>query len=149
MPESVCMGQLHLSKACWELLLSDDQPHSDYNGHWQRALCMVAVLQKFPIKPIEEIKKENAIKQIKMALRYVQNTGTCYPGLGWICQVQLGWGLGLSPGSWQTSLVGSMSRYSAQILICIIYRIHFTEHHPNWKSHSTVGQLISHIYIYI
>ena len=30
--------------------------------------------------------------------------------------------IGLSPGSWQTSLgLGSMSRYSAQILICIIY----------------------------
>ena len=24
MPESVLMGQLHLSKACWELWLSDD-----------------------------------------------------------------------------------------------------------------------------
>ena len=36
--------QLHLSKACWELWLSDGQPHSDYNGQWQRALCMMAVL---------------------------------------------------------------------------------------------------------
>ena len=27
-------GQLHLSKACWELWLSDGQPHSDYNGQW-------------------------------------------------------------------------------------------------------------------
>ena len=39
------LGQLHLSKACWELWLSDDQPHSDYNGQWQMALCVVAVLQ--------------------------------------------------------------------------------------------------------
>ena len=38
MPESVLMGQLHISKRCWELWLSDDQPHSDYNGQWQRAL---------------------------------------------------------------------------------------------------------------
>ena len=55
----------------------------------------------------------------------MQNTGTCDPGLGWICQVQLGFGLfGLSPGSWQTSLaLGSMSRYSAQIIICMIYHI--------------------------
>ena len=45
MPEGVLMGQLHLSKACWELWLSDDQPHSDYNGQLQRALCIVAVLQ--------------------------------------------------------------------------------------------------------
>ena len=35
--------------------------------------------------------------------------------------------IGLSPGSWQTSLgLGSMSRYSAQILICIIRTIHNT-----------------------
>ena len=46
----------------------------------------------------------------------MQNTGTCYPGLGWICQVHIG----LSPGSWQTSLVlGRMCRYSSQILIFI------------------------------
>ena len=40
-------------------------------------------------------------------LRSVQNTGTCYPGQGWFVR-NLGWGL------------GSMSRYSAQILICFI-----------------------------
>ena len=44
-------------------------------------------------------------------LRCVQNTGTSYPGLGWIYQAH--------QDSWQTSLgLGSMSRYSAQILIC-------------------------------
>ena len=26
--------ELHLSNACWELWLSDDQPQSDYNGQW-------------------------------------------------------------------------------------------------------------------
>ena len=41
----VFLGQLHLSKACWELWLSDGQPHSDYNGQWHRALCILAVLQ--------------------------------------------------------------------------------------------------------
>ena len=35
--------ELHLSKTCWELWLSDEQPHSDYKGQWQRPLCMVAV----------------------------------------------------------------------------------------------------------
>ena len=40
-------------------------------------------------------------------LRSVQNTGTCYPGQGWFVR-NLGWGL------------GSMYRYSAQILICFI-----------------------------
>ena len=57
----------------------------------------------------------------------MQNTGTCYPGLGWICQVHLGARpIGLSPGSWQTSLgLGSMSRYSAQILICIFQHGYF------------------------
>ena len=44
MPESVFI-QLHLSKACWEIRLFDDQPHSDYNGQWQRPLCVVAVPQ--------------------------------------------------------------------------------------------------------
>ena len=29
-------------------------------------------------------------------LRSVQNTGTCYPGLGWICQVHLDFGLSAS-----------------------------------------------------
>ena len=31
-----------------------------------------------------------------LSLRSVQNTGTCYPGLGWICQVHLGFGLSAS-----------------------------------------------------
>ena len=28
-----------------EIWLSDDQPHPDYNGQWQRGLCIVAVRQ--------------------------------------------------------------------------------------------------------
>ena len=123
MPENILMGQLHLSKACWELWLSDDQPHSDYNGQWQRALAVhTGSPAKFPTKPTEEWKKNRkmyAIKQIKICAEYrdmlprprLDLSGT--PGLRPI---------GLSPGSWQTSLgLGSMSRYSAQILICIIY----------------------------
>ena len=77
---------------------------------------------KFPPKPTEEWKKNRkmyAIKQIKICAEYrdmlprprLDLSGT--PGLRPI---------GLSPGSWQTSLgLGSMSRYSAQILICIFY----------------------------
>ena len=62
-------------------------------------------------------RKMYAIKQIKICAEYrdmlprprLDLSGT--PGLRPI---------GLSPGSWQTSLgLGSMSRYSAQILICI------------------------------
>ena len=113
-------GQLHLSKACWELWLSDGQPHSDYNGQWQRALCMMAVLyssQPNPQRKQQQKRKMYAIKQIKICAEYrdmlprprLDLSGT--PGLRPI---------GLSPGSWQTSLgLGSMSRYSAQILICI------------------------------
>ena len=120
MPENVLMGQLHLSKAWWELWLSDDQPHSDYNGQWQRALCILAVLQSSqpnPQRNEKKIRKMYAIKQIKICAEYrdmlprprLDLSGT--PGLRPI---------GLSPGSWQTSLgLGSMSRYSAQILICI------------------------------
>ena len=62
-------------------------------------------------------RKMYAIKQIKISAEYrdmlprprLDLSGT--PGIRPI---------GLSPGSWQTSLgLGSMSRYSAQILICI------------------------------
>ena len=106
MPENVLMGQLHLSKACWKLWLSDDQPHSDYNGQWQRALCILAVLQSSQPNP-QRNEKTYAIKQIKICAEYrdmlprprLDLSGT--PGLRLI---------GL----------GSMSRYSAQILICII-----------------------------
>ena len=66
---------------------------------------------------MKKIRKMYAIKQIKICAEYrdmlprprLDLSGT--PGLRPI---------GLSPGSWQTSLgLGSMSRYSAQILICI------------------------------
>ena len=75
---------------------------------------------QFPTKPTEETKKGKmyTIKQIKICAEYrdmlprprLDLSGT--PGLRPI---------GLSPGSWQTCLgLGSMSRYSAQILICIL-----------------------------
>ena len=75
---------------------------------------------KCPTKPTEEWKKRKmyAIKQIKICAEYwdmlprprLDLSGT--PGLR---------SIGLSPGSWQTSLgLGSMSRYSAQILICML-----------------------------
>ena len=104
MPESVLISQLHLSKACLELWLSDDQPHSDYNGQWQRALCILAVLQSSQPNP-----QRNEKKRKMYAINRLDLSGT--PGLRPI---------GLSPGFWQTSLgLGSMSWYSAQILICI------------------------------
>ena len=119
MPGSVLMGQLHISKACWELWLYDDQPHSDYNGQWQRALCILAVPQISQPNPQrnKKIRKLYAIKQIKICAEYrdmlprprLDLSGT--PGLRPIR---------LSAGFWQTSIgLGSMSRYSAQILICI------------------------------
>ena len=72
MPDSVLMGQLHLSKACWELWLSDDQPHSDYNGQWQRALCILTVLQSSQPNPQrnEKNRKMYAIKHIKICAEY-------------------------------------------------------------------------------
>ena len=75
---------------------------------------------KFLTKPTEEWKynrKMYALKQIKICAEYrdmlprprLDLSGT--PGLRPIS---------LNPGSWQTNLgLGSMSRYSAQILICI------------------------------
>ena len=79
----------------------------------------MAVLHSSQPNPQRKWKKRKmyAIKQIKICAEYrdmlprprLDLSGT--PGLRPI---------GLSPGSWQTSLgLGSMSRYSAQILICI------------------------------
>ena len=127
MPENVFMDQLHLNKACWELWLSDDQPHSDHNGQWQRALCMVAVLQSSQPNPQRNKKnwKMYAIKQIRICAEY--RDMLLRPRLGLSGTPGL-WPTCLSPGSWQTSLsLGSMSRYSAQILICIPK--HFTQCH--------------------
>ena len=121
MPENVLMGQLHLSKACWELWLFDDQPHSDYNGQWQRALCILAVLQSSQPNPQRNeifFRKMHAIKQIKICAEYLDMLPRPRLDLSGTPRLRP---IGLSPGSWQTSLgLGSMSRYSAQILICII-----------------------------
>ena len=131
--QSVLMGRLHLSKACWELWLSDDQPHSDYDGQWQRALCILAVLQSSQPNPQrnEKSRKMYAIKQVKICAEYwdmlprprLDLSGA--PGLRPI---------GLSPGSWQTSLgLGSMSRYSAQILICITFSLLWSTFVVSWN----------------
>ena len=117
MPESVLMDQLHLSKACWELWLSDDQPHSDYNGQWQRALCILAVLQSSQPNPQREKRKMYAIKQIKICAEYRDMLPRPRLDLSGTSRLRP---IGHSPGSWQSSLgLGSMSRYSSQILICI------------------------------
>ena len=80
-------------------------------AHWQS--CKVPNQTH---RGMKKIRKMYAIKQIKICAEYrdmlprprLDLSGT--PGL---------WPIGLSPGSWQTSLgLGSMSRYSAQILIC-------------------------------
>ena len=155
MPESVsscCPSARHAGR--FDCLMSTEQPHSDNNEQWQGALCMVAVLQGSQPNPQRnwKLKKMYAIKQIKICAEYrdmlprprLDLSGT--PGLRPI---------GLSPGSWQTSLgLGSMSRYSAQILICIInaravgprtpYRVgglagDFTR---AWVSHSLVNHWI-------
>ena len=72
---------------------------------------------------MQNIRKMYVIKQIKICAEYrdmlprarLDLSGT--PGLRPI---------GLSPGSWQTSLgLGSMSRFSAQILICITHMLIF------------------------
>ena len=86
----------------------------------------MAVLHSSQPNPQRKQKKRKmyAIKQIKICAEYrdmlprprLDLSGT--PGLRPI---------GLSPGSWQTSLgLGSMSRYSAQILICISNRRFFS-----------------------
>ena len=54
-------------------------------------------------------------------LRSVQNTVTCYSGQGWFVR-NLGWPIGRNSGAPDKSSrgLGSMSRYSAQILTCYI-----------------------------
>ena len=75
---------------------------------------------KFPTKPTEEWKKNRkmyAIKQIKICAEYRDMLPRPRLDLSGTPRLRP---IGLSPGSWQTSLgLGSMSRYSAQILICI------------------------------
>ena len=56
--QRVFLGQLHLSRACWELWLSDGQPHSDYNGrghcaYWQS--CKVPNQTHRGIKEMENV----------------------------------------------------------------------------------------------
>ena len=61
------------------------------------------------------------LAKISYKLKFVQNTGTYYPGQGWF--------VGLSPGVADNSSrgQGSMSRYSAQILICfVVYILQFS-----------------------
>ena len=66
---------------------------------------------------MKKIRKMYAIKQIKICAEYRDMLPR--PRLDLSCTSGLR-PIGLSPGSWQTSLgLGSMSRYSAQILICI------------------------------
>ena len=76
---------------------------------------------KFSTKPTEEwkkIRKMYAIKQIKICAEYRDMLPRPRLDLSGTHGLRP---IGLSPGSWQTSLgLGSMSRYSAQILICIV-----------------------------
>ena len=95
----------------------DDQPHSDYNG---RGHCAYWQSCKAPNQTHRGIKKRKiyAMKQIKIYAEYRDMLPR--PRLDWSGTPGL-WPIGLSPGSWQTSLdLGSMSRYSAQILIYIL-----------------------------
>ena len=133
MPESVLMVQLHLKQGMLKALIV--WWPASFWLQWTMAEGTVHTGSpaKFPTKPTEEWKKNRkmyAIKQINICAEYrdmlprprLDLSGT--PGLRPI---------GLSPGSWQTSLgLGSMSRYSAQILICIIciyiYIYLFTRH---------------------
>ena len=68
---------------------------------------------------MKKFRKMYAIKQIKICAEY--RDMLTRPRLDLSGTPEL-WPIGLSPGSWQTSLgLGSMSRYSAQILICITF----------------------------
>ena len=90
------------------ITMDNDRGHCAY---WQSC--------KVPNQTHRGIKKWKiyAIKQIKICAEYRDMLPR--PRLDLSCTPRLR-PIGLSPGSWQTSLgLGSMSRYSAQILICI------------------------------
>ena len=67
-------------------------------------------------------------------LRSVQNTGTCYPRPRLVCQEPGLRPIGRSPGVPDKSSrgLGSMSRYSSQILICFIAYIFLIFFIPLW-----------------
>ena len=74
---------------------------------------------KFPTKPTEKWKKRKmyAIKQVKICAEYRDMLPRLRLDLSGTHGLRP---IGLSPGSWQISVgLGSMSRYSAHILICI------------------------------
>ena len=129
MPESVpsccpsqgMLGDLIVWWALSSLILITMNSGRGHCAWWQ--FC------KVPNQTHREIEnwKMYAIKQIKICAEYrdmlprprLDLSGT--PGLRPI---------GLSPGSWQTSLgLGSMSRYSAQILICITQHMWLPPNH--------------------
>ena len=110
-PQQGMLGDLIVWWALSSLILITMNSGRGHCAWWQ--FC------KVPNQTHREMKIEKmyAIKQIKICAEYrdmlprprLDLSGT--PGLRPI---------GLSPGSWQTSLgLGSMSRYCAQILICI------------------------------
>ena len=55
MPESD-FTQLHINKACWEIWLFDDQPHSYHNWQWQTTVYGGSPVS-FPTKPRGGIRK--------------------------------------------------------------------------------------------
>ena len=67
---------------------------------WKINHIVTTVLQIFQPNP-QRNKKGKCMLWNK--LRRVQNTGTCYLGLGWICQEPGLRPIGRHPGSWQTS----------------------------------------------
>ena len=72
---------------------------------------------------MKKIRKMYAIKQIKICAEYRDMLPRPRLDLSGTSGLR---SIGLSPGSWQTSLgLGSMSQYSAQILICIVLVWHF------------------------
>ena len=100
-------------------------------------------------KPIPQRNKNRemyAIKQINICAEYCDMLPR--PGLDLSGTLGLR-PIGLSTGSWQTSLgLGSMSRYSAQFLICLPIMSSFSRRNKNGVSHATLSSegFNNHIY---
>ena len=62
------------------------------NGRWHCAYWQSCKVPNQTHRGMKKIRKLYAIKQIKICAEY----RTCYPGLGWICQLHLGFGLSAS-----------------------------------------------------
>ena len=88
---------LNPCKACLEIWLFDEQPHSDDNGQWQRTLSALKCKVSNPTHRGIENWKMCAVKQINIYGEYREMVPEASAGLSDTHGIQ---SIGLSPGPW-------------------------------------------------